>query len=420
LPTAFAMCPTRIETKLVPIEIDLSAAFSLDHGVGRAELLQLGAQLDGARQRLADQTVAEPKGRLTRPQRLLAEYHGQRKTSLLGKILDRAKAFREVVDRVIVVGPPHLIAAAQSLLAACGHPHHNDLTRGQRGGRPRIYFAPAMPDNDALQSLVEILPHGRLLHTVDDRWGILALADAHDSNELSSDGHLLTGLFSLLWDKLQTTATANNETELAAVVAPQESSLRELAEQIGLAPITNDEPSCEPKLPLCAFFDPGVLIAASVMGLDVVKLLEGATAMWERFVTAPPGNNPALDMAGLRCLMAQRLNVHGFRIEPTVSALVSLAQNLQHPRGTNDLLVQWIPETVRHDRLSVALPGADDGDRKNRKDFLLTDLTAQHLQAIRDNRYAAGKYTVTVKLSAVDEASVGQLIQLHAIAASLE
>jgi hypothetical protein len=83
-------------------------------------------------------------------------------------------------------------------------------------------------------------------------------------------------------------------------------------------------------------------------------------------------------------------------------------------------LVQWISETVRHDRLFVAMPDSDDGDRKNRKDFLLTDLAAQQSQTIRDNRYAAGEYTVTVKLPAVDEASVSQLIQLHAIAANLE
>lgn len=118
--------------------------------------------------------------------------------------------------------------------------------------------------------------------------------------------------------------------------------------------------------------------------------------------------------------MAQRLAIRGFRVEAIVSALASLAQSVQDPRGVDNLLLQWIPETVRHDRLTVSMPGAGDGDRKNRKDFLLTDLAARQLQTIRDNRYAAGEYTVIVKLAAVDEASVGQLIQLHLLFTSLQ
>jgi glucose-6-phosphate isomerase len=413
------MSPTRVEAELEPIEIDFSMAFSLERGFGRAELLQFGPRLEEARRKTLEAT-SDAQGFLKRPQQLLFEYHRERNNSTLGQILARAKQLREAVDRVIVLGPLQLIAAAQALCAACGHPHHNDLTRGQRGGRPRIYFAPAVPDNDALQALVDVVPHDRLVHTVDDRWGILALADFHNGSEMSGDGHLLTGLFSLLWDKLQTTAAAVNETELAVIVAPQHSPLRTLAEQIGLARIANDEAPCETYFLACSFFDAGVLTAASVMGLDVVKLLQGAVAMWDRFTAMPPGDNPALDFAGLCCLMAQRLKVHGFRIWPAVSALASLAQNLQSPRGGDDLLVQWIPETVRHDRLSVSMPSTDDGDRKKRKDFLLTELAARQLQTIRENRYAAGEYTVIVKLAAVDEGTIGQLIQLHAISAATQ
>ncbi len=348
------MCPTRVEPKLKPIEIDFSTAFSLERGFGRAELLQLGPRLEEARRRTLE-AVSEAHGFLKRARQLLFEYHRERKNSALGQILARAKQLCEAVDRVVILGSPQLIAAAQALCTACGHPHHNDLTRGQRGGRPRIYFAPAVPDNDALQALVDVVPHDRLLHTVDERWGILALADFHNGSEMSDDGHLLTGLFSLLWDKLQTTATAANETELAVVVAPLDSPLQALAEQIGLARIANEAP-CETFFFACSFFDAGVLTAASVMGLDVVKLLEGAVAMWDRFTAMPPGDNPALDFAGLRCLMAQRLAIRGFRVEAIVSALASLAQSVQDPRGVDNLLLQWIPETVRHDRLTVSMP----------------------------------------------------------------
>ncbi len=46
------MSPTRIEQPSEPITLDLTAAFSLEHCMGRAELLQLGPQLDLVRRTL--------------------------------------------------------------------------------------------------------------------------------------------------------------------------------------------------------------------------------------------------------------------------------------------------------------------------------------------------------------------------------
>jgi hypothetical protein len=153
------------------------------------------------------------------------------------------------------------------------------------------------------------------------------------------------------------------------------------------------------------------------MGIDIVKLLRGAAAISERFAASPPGDNPPLDVAGLCHLLARRWEIHGLRIASSVSALACMAQNLQRPRSENDLLIQWIPATVRHDRLSVALSASVDcSDRKKRKDFLLTNIADQQVQAIRDARYSAGRYTLIMNFAVVDEASVGQLIQLHLLA----
>ena len=52
--------------------------------------------------------------------------------------------------------------------------------------------------------------------------------------------------------------------------------------------------------------DPVGLFPAAVMGLDVVKLLEGAAAMNERFRTAAPGENPVLDYVAVSRLMEVR------------------------------------------------------------------------------------------------------------------
>jgi hypothetical protein len=143
--------------------------------------------------------------------------------------------------------------------------------------------------------------------------------------------------------------------------------------------------------------------------------------MVERFAAAPPGANPPLDFAGLCHLLARRRGIQGYRIASTTSALAGLAQNLQQPRGASDFLLQWIPAAVRHDRLRITMPvRVDNIDCKKRKDRLLTDMAAQQAQAIRETRHAAALPTAVIQLSAVDESSVGQLIQLHAISASLE
>jgi hypothetical protein len=429
------MSPTRIEAELKPIELDLAAAFSFEQGFGRAELLQLGARLDHVRAIVINAATGRAGENLALPQRLLAEYHQQRKASLLGRILTLAKDMREAVDAMVILGPPQMILVAKALLAGCGHPHHNDLSRGQRGGRPRIYFAPAVPDNDALQALLDILPHGRILRTVDERWGLLTMdesAEETDSGSSHDSAQLLIGLFSLLWDRLQSTTTAAEEARLAAFVGPRNSPLAALAEQIGLPRIET-----EASLPstsgatngrgflesLCDYFHPGVLLAASVIGLDVVKFLHGAAAIWQRFAGAPVGNNAALDLGGLCHLLSARFGNDCYTIESTAAlrplAEIIFCHSCHTPRSA-PLLIQWLPQASRADRLSVKMAGSSDSaDRKNCKERTLNDLAAETAETLRTARTEAGKFTAVVKISLVDEASVGQLIQLHNIAATV-
>jgi glucose-6-phosphate isomerase len=407
------MSPTWVEPKLEPIELDLSAAFSLERGFGRAELFALGPQLEQVRRVVLEASESDANEIMAAPRKILGDYHARRKDSLLGQILSRAQQLRDAVDRVVVLAPPHLAAAACALQAACGHPHHNSLSRGERGGRPRIYFAPVAPDNDAVQSLLEILPRGRALNTVDDRWGILALAD----DRCFSSEPLLTGLFSIFWDALQTTASADDETQRAAVIAPKRSQVMTLARQIGLSGIELESPQPSGAL----FFYPGVLLAGSVMGFDIVKLLHGAAARADRFVAAPPGDNPPLDFAGLRFLLKRRQAVDGFQITTPSGALDRLAQSLQAPRGENDLLVQWISAAVRHDRLTVPVPAdPNQAERTKLKDRPLAEIASERFQAFRDARDATGQFTAVLKLQNIDEASIGQLIQFHTLSGALQ
>ena len=285
------MSPTRIQSKLQPIELDLAPAFFFEQGFGRAELLQFGPQLERVRAEVlaaADGAASSP---INWPERALNDYRQHRKSSLPGRMLTVARRLRETVDRVVVIGPPWLIEAAQALLAAGGHPLHNELSRAQRGERPRIYLLPATADNDAVQARFDILPQGRLLHALDERWGLVALDTTIDNG--IQDDRLLTGLFSLFWDKLQHTSTATDEAKLAAVIGPQDSLLLTFAESLGIDRIEvhNAEqfdalsPTACRLPPVARPLQPGVLLAASLIGLDIVNLLIGAAAMSDRFAT---------------------------------------------------------------------------------------------------------------------------------------
>jgi glucose-6-phosphate isomerase len=100
---------------------------------------------------LRDRVLAAPGPGL--PDRLLADYTTPgdgtgttgRAASELFAILGAARRVREAVDRVIIGGGG--TAAARAIVDACCHPCHNELSRGERGGRPRLSFAPMPGDS---------------------------------------------------------------------------------------------------------------------------------------------------------------------------------------------------------------------------------------------------------------------------------
>ena len=157
-----------------PIEHRLAAGAAggdpLRHG-----LEALWADLDRTRQDLL--THAD----VVRPDRLLDGYNtrGARASSELFAVLQAAVRIRDAADRVIVLGDGCGPLGARAIFESCAHPFHNELSRGERGGKPRLSFAGSSLDNDALQGLLDLVaPAGRprggdLL----DRWA-LVIADA--------------------------------------------------------------------------------------------------------------------------------------------------------------------------------------------------------------------------------------------------
>ncbi|MFN9369667.1 MAG: hypothetical protein ACK6CT_13040, partial [Planctomycetia bacterium] len=117
-------------------------------GAARADLL---AAVDASRATAEDHAGrpadAEAAG-IDLPDRLLAAYTTSRPQSELYAILQAAHRMRDEVDRLIVIGAGGCHYGPRLLFETCCHPLHNELSRGDRGGRPRVSFAGDAFDDD--------------------------------------------------------------------------------------------------------------------------------------------------------------------------------------------------------------------------------------------------------------------------------
>lgn len=427
-----------------PIELDLAAALDHERGVGRSDLLQLAPRLEAARERLIGTAAGDFSHWLNWPRRLLEDHQAQRHRGLLTRWLTAAKHFRHAVDRAVILGSPASIAVLEAIFAACCHPHHNELPRGERGGRPRIYFVSTSSGNDAIQGLLDLLPQGRRLDLDDESWGIVGVDDGDESE-------LLTAIGKVFWDALLSTTSPGEEAERALMIGPSSSPLLAFAEQANLpqlpyfsplplageglgvrgevqtsAPSPSPRPSPVKGEGANQFgvrenpFHPGILLAAAVMNIDVVQYLFGAVTMADRFRTAPVGDNVPLDFAGCCYLLAERRAIRELSIV-CPAELNSLARWWRGGDASCEtdpqLLVQWLATSVRRDRLRVTMPaGEAPSGRKKTLDRYLPDVSLATAEAVRNERAACGLPTAIVRLPTVDESTVGQLLQMRMIA----
>jgi glucose-6-phosphate isomerase len=212
--------------------------------------------------------VAEPAG-IEPAARLLADYDTQRPTSELFAILGQARRIRDAVDRLVVVAGGGIGPASRLLVATCCHPWHAELLRGDRGGRPRLSWLDPAASNDELQGLLDLLtapppPHDDLL----DRWALLV-----------ADGAAAAApqpVVAILLERLEA-AVGGDRDAMAGRVVRLRGGVSFAAPEKGVD-----------------VFSAAGLLAASIAGLDVVRLLKGAAAMLQRFAEAPPDANPPL------------------------------------------------------------------------------------------------------------------------------
>jgi len=273
-----------------------------EYGLTAEALPSLAPQLNAAREEvLADAklwavpTEKEPldAGFHQLPERLLAEYHELGQQSEVGRLQSTADRLAAAVDRVLVLGIGGSYMGARALMEACCHPYHNELPRAARGNRPRISYEGNNVDNDAMQGLLDVLSS-----EADSGWAISVISKSGGTLETA-------GAFRVLLRQLSEVCGGNRQALADRVVPVTGTSgkLFDLSTALGCPDIYPVPDGVGGRFSVLSAVG---LLPAAIMGLDIVKLLEGAVAMNEHFRAAPVGENVVLDYTGVCHLMEEK------------------------------------------------------------------------------------------------------------------
>jgi len=374
------------------------------------------------------------------PERLLDEHRREREGGELGRILAAAQRLGETAERVVVLGIGGSYMGARALFEALGHPYHNELSRAQRRGRPRVYFEGNNVDDSTVRPLLEMLAS-----EPEVPWGILVISKSGETLETAVALRIFLNAL-----RASPGVDAKRLARLIVPVTGQNGRLRDLADALGCRDVFSIPEGLGGRFSILSAVG---LLPAALLGLNVVRLLEGAVVMTDRFRSAPVGENPVLDFTGVCHLMELRrgaairvLSTWGKRLESvglwydqllaeslgkngrgaTPLSVVNTrdlhSRGQQHQQGRRDKLIT----NLIADPASVPSPLAVgrselDQDRLNE----LADKTLPGIleaaflgtnQAYRDDR----RPTATIRLPRIDEAALGQLFQMLMLATVAE
>ena len=341
------------------------------------------------------------------------------------------------VDRVVVLGIGGSYMGARALFEACCHPCHNELSREARKGRPRIYFEGNNVDNDAVAGLLDVLAG-------DDRWAIVVIS--------KSGGTLETAVgFRIFLEALKKSCGGDEEKFRRRIVpvTGEKGRLRDLAKALGCPKVFPIHDGVGGRF---SVLDPVGLFPAAVMGLDVVKLLEGAAAMNERFRAAAPGANPVLDYVAVSRLMEVRrgatirvLSTWGKRLEAvglwydqllaeslgkegqgTTPLTVVNTRDLhsrgqQHQEGRRDkLITNVIVQQPDRPPLAIEKSPLDQDQLNELAGKTLPDILRAALAGTNQAYAEDHRPTADLCLPRLDEATLGQVFQMFMLATAVE
>lgn len=229
-----------------------------------------------------------------RPAALLTDYTEHRQKSTAGNLFRTANRIQASVDSVVVLSLGNSGLGAKAIAQACTQPYWNYLSRADRGSKPRMFFIDDRSDNDTIQGLLHLLGHHRPANSNfdPDKWALMVLASeptlspqSQRSVTKSETGWQLEAMLSALDRHVANDASAMSQRLMA--VAPQSGFIAKRLSTYGEYDFfaSYDEP------PAMQCLGPLGLLPATVLGINIMELLAGASWMSQHFHKAPPAEN---------------------------------------------------------------------------------------------------------------------------------
>ena len=442
--------------QLESLRYDPGAAFVDGSGLNDDAVMSLIPQLEQVRAETLDDVAlwnsGDPvppekdpldAGFIELPEKILKEYRERREQSELGKILATAERLRESVDRVVILGIGGSYMGARAMMEACCHPFHNELSRAQRGMRPRVYFEGNNVDNDAIHGLLDLLQQ-RAESDVENHWALVVISKSGSTLETAV-------AFRQFLAALRRTPNLSDERlgDFVVPVTGASGRLFDVAKRLGCKDVFRVPDGVGGRFSVLSAVG---LLPAAIMGLDVIRLLEGAINLNERFREAPIGENPVLDYVAVSHLMevqrkattrvlsvwSKGLEAVGLWYDQLLAE--SLGKELrgalpltvvntrdlhsrgqQHQQGARDkLITNLIVGGYRCDALSVGHRELDEDRLNSLAEKTLPEIMSAAIRGTNQAYREDGRPTANLHIPCQDESSLGQLFQMLMLATVVE
>lgn len=339
-----------------------------------------------------------------------------------------AAIWREDVDRVVVVGSHHDCVGWRLLMESCCHPYHNELSRAERGGKPRLYFVDDSLDNDAVAGLLDILEeHPRRTLGPDNRWSLVVVDTCNSPAIVATAKVLLAAM------RQQCGGDISGILPWVATVTRASSPQHDFWQRIGYHDHVDGSASSDygtsltisaGEDPRFAILDAAGLLPAALLGIDIVRLLQGASDMSEHFCTTPLEDNIVLQYAaggyGAKESSQRRRRV----FQPRTKSLKSLGQWCESlidcPSHASPIVVQLIARQWRRDALAVVPWHVSCQTTHPVSTRSPADLLSEAIGDNERSRCELTGPTLRLLLPTVDESTIGQLLQMLLLASLVE
>ncbi len=379
------------------------------------------------------------------PQRLLGASSPLHR--LWTELLQSAAELRDQVDRLVVLGIGGSYMGLRALFEAVGTPYHNELSREERGGVPRLYFEGDNLDNDSITGLLTLLrQHCRDPKDLAQRWGIVVISKSGGTLETAA-------AFRIFREELERYYGADSD-EARSLVVPITGDVGKLRSFSEVREYRHVFPVPDGVGGRFSVLTPVGLFPAAVLGIDCQALIEGAVAMTDLCRIAPPSENPVLDYVAVGHLLERDKNVTirvlstwGKRLEAvglwydqllaeslgkhergaTPLTVVNTrdlhSRGQQHQEGRRDKLITnvIVEEPAQTPVTLPKVPEALDQDGLNRlAGKPVPELMSAAIQGTNKAYADVDRPTADIRLPRLNEHTLGQLLQMLMLATVVE